>query len=609
MLGRIDGARVLLNTENMHFLHAVNQGADASRGDAILLLNNDTSIPPDAIATAYELLQSDRTIGAVGGKLILLDGTLQEAGSIVWSDGTCAGYGRGHPPSDPMFEFRRDVDYCSGAFLMLPRKLFAQLGGLDPDYAPAYYEETDLCMRVRAAGYRVIFEPSIQISHVEWGSGSFTAAAKLVQRNHSVFVNRHADTLARCCYPPHSSQLKARSCTSAPRLLMIDDRVPYPALGTGYPRAATIIREVQRAGWLVTLYPLLFPEWDVQEARRHFAPETEFAAGRGVDGLANFLRERADYYEAVLVSRPFNMKTFQMARNAVPDFGHAIHTIYDAEALFAEREKLRRRLQGRPFTPEGYRAALRDEMELLERADIVLAVSEREKELIAQYTTAPVHIVGHGITPTPTSAPFSARRDILFVGSLTGNSETAPNVDSIVWFAREVMPLIDAKIGANYRLRVAGQIDSNEVWALAGRRIELLGRVTDLGPLYNSCRIFVAPTRFAAGIPHKVQEANANGLPAVSTSLIASQLGRTDSVDIMAADDPEAFADACCRLYTDPHLWADVRSAGLQRVSHEASTETFRSAIRQVLDSIPIGDDVLRRRLEFEAKAKSKPWV
>jgi GT2 family glycosyltransferase/SAM-dependent methyltransferase len=609
MLGRIDGARVLLNTENMHFLHAVNQGAEASSGDAILLLNNDTSIPPDAIATAYELLQSDRTIGAVGGKLILLDGTLQEAGSIVWSDGTCAGYGRGRPPSDPMFEFRRDVDYCSGAFLMLPRKLFAQLGGLDPDYAPAYYEETDLCMRVRAAGYRVIFEPSIQISHVEWGSGSFSAAAKLVQRNHSVFVKRHADTLARCHYPPHSSQLKARSCTSAPRLLMIDDRVPYPALGTGYPRAATIIREVQRAGWFVTLYPLLFPELDVRETRRHFAPETEFAAGRGVDGLANFLRERADYYDAVLVSRPSNMKTFQMARNAVPDFGHAIHTIYDAEALFAEREKLRRRLQGRPFTPEGYRAALGDEMELLERADTVLAVSEREKELIAQCTTAPVHIVGHGITPTPTSALFSARRDILFVGSLVGNSETAPNVDSIVWFAREVMPLIDAKIGPNYRLRVAGQIDSNEIWALAGRRIELLGRVANLGPLYSSCRIFVAPTRFAAGIPHKVQEANANGLPAVATSLIASQLGRTDGVDIMAADDPEAFARACCRLYTDPQLWAEVRSAGLQRVSHEASAETFRSAIRQVLDSIPISDDVLRRRLEFEAKAKIKHCV
>jgi GT2 family glycosyltransferase len=305
LLGRLDGAQVQFNEENVHFLRAVNQALKSARGKHVLLLNNDTLIKEDAIATAARLLDEDPSIGAVGAKIVLLDGTLQEAGSIVWSDGVCQGYGRGQDPKSSEFEFRRDVDYCSAAFLMLRATLFSALGGFDEAFAPAYYEETDICMRIRAAGYRVVYEPSVEVRHFEFGSSASSAPAMALQaRNHETFRKRHALALARFHYPRGSSELRARSASAESRILIIEDRAPFPYLGSGYPRAAMLLAEIVGNGWFVTFYPMVAPEVDLEELRLTFPAGVEFVADRGSERLAAFLRERAGCYDAALVSRP-----------------------------------------------------------------------------------------------------------------------------------------------------------------------------------------------------------------------------------------------------------------------------------------------------------------
>jgi GT2 family glycosyltransferase len=143
LLDRLEGATIVRNSANMHFLKAANAGAREARGRYILFLNNDAQVHPGSIQAAIETLEKSGDIGAVGGKLILPDGSLQEAGSIVWRDGSCLGYGRGGDPFAPEYMFRRDVDYCSGAFLLTRRETFMRLGGFDEAYQPFYYEETD----------------------------------------------------------------------------------------------------------------------------------------------------------------------------------------------------------------------------------------------------------------------------------------------------------------------------------------------------------------------------------------------------------------------------------------------------------------------------------
>jgi hypothetical protein len=281
------------------FLRAVNQGAAEARGAALLLLNNDTNLTPGALKAALETLDSTADIGAVGGKLLLPDGTLQEAGSIIWNDGTCVGYGRGEDPNAPQYQFRREVDYCSAAFLLVRRALFEMLGGLDTIFAPAYYEETDFCMRLRQAGCRIVYDPRVEVMHLEFGSSSRSEQAlALMQRNHKLLFERHRQVLEANHLPPNTSVLTGRtSDRRRPRLLLIDDRVPFPSYGAGYPRASRVLKTLHEAGYFITYYPLVDPEAVWREVYSAFPREIEFMLGYGQGLFEKFLEARAGYYD------------------------------------------------------------------------------------------------------------------------------------------------------------------------------------------------------------------------------------------------------------------------------------------------------------------------
>jgi lipopolysaccharide biosynthesis protein/GT2 family glycosyltransferase len=586
LCARLDGACIVRNCENLHFLQGVNQAVSKARGDSLLLLNNDTRIARDAIRVAHDTLHAQADIGAVGGRIILLDGTLQEAGSIVWRDGTCLGYGRGRDPREAEFQFRRDVDYCSAAFLMTRRALFNDLNGFDCAFAPAYYEETDLCMRIRAAGYRIVYEPRVQVSHFEFGSSSSSEKAlELQRRNRAVFERRHHDTLQRRHLRPQSRPLEARMHGQYKgRILYIDDRVPFPSHGAGFPRTNHMLRAIHAAGWFVTFYPLRHPGDLWCQSYDLLPRDVEIMADHGRYGLEPFLRERIGYYDVLLVSRPHNMEAVQKALRAVPGFLDSTRLVYDAEALIAPREAMRLALEDASVDEAQQKQALKREIDLAAGAMLLIAVNEREAAQFRAATTIPVRVIGHRIEPAPTPAPFEARADILFVGLL--DRDGSPNVDSIEWFVHEVMPELDRLIGAHYKLKLAGRNAGKRIQSLAGLRIELLGRVDDLMPCYDATRLFIAPTRYAAGLPQKVHEAAAFGVPCVTTRLIAQQLGWKDGIELRAADMPKDFAAACARLYTDGELWARLRGEALKRVAQDCNPADFASRVAEVLGEL-----------------------
>ena len=178
LLERIDGASTVRWRRNEGYVAGCNAGARAARGEYILLLNSDTELLPGTLESAVRSIRGDDRIGAVGARLVLPDGTLQEAGSIIWNDGSCRGYGRGDNPEAPPYAFTRDVDFCSAAFLLTRRSLFEALGGFDDAYAPAYYEDADYCVRVWESGHRVVYEPRAIVRHFEFASSASPAAAR-----------------------------------------------------------------------------------------------------------------------------------------------------------------------------------------------------------------------------------------------------------------------------------------------------------------------------------------------------------------------------------------------------------------------------------------------
>ncbi len=198
--------RVLHNADNRGFLHASNSGAAGAAGDVIVFLNNDTLPQAGWLLPLLRVFRDHPDAGAVGGKLLYPDGTLQEAGGVIFADGSGCNFGKHDLAVDaPLYNYLREVDYCSGALLATRRALFERLGGFDPRFAPAYYEDTDYCFGVREAGYRVFYQPESAVIHVEGGTSGTdlefgTKRYQVV--NHAKFVEKWRDALRHQPAPP-----------------------------------------------------------------------------------------------------------------------------------------------------------------------------------------------------------------------------------------------------------------------------------------------------------------------------------------------------------------------------------------------------------------------
>ncbi len=339
LLSLVTGVESIRSRTNQGFVNAVNEAARRASGRALVLLNNDAELADGALAAAFSTLSSDAGIGIVGGRVVLLDSTLQEAGSIVWRDGSCAGYGRGDDPGAPPYRFRRDVDFCSGVFLMIDAELWRQLGGFDPAFAPAYYEDVDFCLRASAAGRRVVYEPAAVVRHFEFATAGprprgRVAAAEPVPAGLS--PRRRTSVEARSRFPP--TCCGAHLGGARRRILVLDDVVPHPFEGSGCPRLRAILASCSSQGFEITLYPSQFPDDDWRVVAEAVPSSVEVMLRWGTAELERFLAERRGFYQALLVSRPHNLKDLAAIRERRPTLLDGVRVIYDAEALFAMRD-------------------------------------------------------------------------------------------------------------------------------------------------------------------------------------------------------------------------------------------------------------------------------
>lgn len=582
LLDRLDGVRVIRNRRNEGFVKAANLAAKKATGTHLLFLNNDTELLPDSLRSAVHLLESEPDIGAVGGRIVDLAGRLQEAGSIVWRDGTTEGYGRGDDPQSGAYLFPREVDYCSGVFLLTRQEVFWKLGGFDTAFEPAYYEESDYCFRLRQAGLRVLYDPGSVVLHYETASLENVGSLKAyLKRNRPRFVQRHGPSIKSSWAPDLLNMFAAGNRGRfRSRILVMDDFVPLERFGGGSPRMQEILRLLTGLGLFVTF----FAANPSRASRREIEKELPVSdhlelidhLHRGL--FLDFWKYRRDAYDTLVISRPHNFRHL-LDLGLDPKTEHA-QVIYDAEAVFARRGELRRKVRGAEAeTVESLE--LEEELALARRAEHIWAVTEEEGKLLAG-SGQRMSVIGHCAKGQPGLRPFGERKGALFVGRL--EEEHSPNVDALRWYLEEIHPRLCDRLEELIPLTVVGKAaresfpDSPET--------DFVGYVDDLQPVYDAHRIFVAPTRFAAGIPHKVTGAATHGVPSVATSLLVRQLGWSDGVEIVDGGeaDAERFAAQAARLYTQEDLWLEVRSNSLARVAREQSRDAIRSALIGALD-------------------------
>ena len=575
------GAAHLRFESNVGFLPGCNAALNIATADLVLYLNNDTELAPGAIARAMARLNGDPSIGAVGGKILRAHGLVQEAGNIVFRDGSTMGYGRDLSALAPEVNFVRDVEFCSGVFLLSRRALLNDLEGFDDQFAPAYYEDTDLCVRMRAAGYRVVYDPAVVVHHLEYGSAVSNRASEAeIGRARQIFSRKHAEYIAtRPLRVPERLIFDRLADTRRKRVLFVEDTVPLRMIGSGFVRSNDIVRAMAGLGYQVTLYPINACRFDPAAVHADIPDRVEVMYRSSIGQFPDFMAQRLEYFHAIWVARTHNLAVVRnvLARAAGAD-GARPPIILDTEAVAATREALRAAIEGRDFD---LNEALDRELAGAEECRTIVATTEAEAALLRARGLAAVSVIGHARPVRPTPRPFSERTGMLFVGAM--HLPDSPNYDSLCWFVDEVLPLISG--GA--RLTIVGytgpgiQLDRFRNHP----RITLRGAVADLEPLYDSHRVFVAPTRFAAGMPYKVHEAASFGLPVVATDLLRRQLGWEDGLHLLSAEvtDPTGLAEKLIAVQSDETLWTRLREAALQRIRVENDPDEYAAAISAVL--------------------------
>lgn len=193
----VDRATILINSENLGFAAACNQGARAARGEYLLFLNNDTEVTPGWLEELLKPLQEDHSLVAVGGKLLFPDQTIQHAGVIIVDDR------KNHDPLRAMHQYAslpanhapanspRIMQALTAACLLVRRSAFEQAGGFDEGYWNGY-EDVDLCFTLGQLGGKLLYQPTCVVIHHESKSGSerFRKAAANIRRLHEKWIGK-----------------------------------------------------------------------------------------------------------------------------------------------------------------------------------------------------------------------------------------------------------------------------------------------------------------------------------------------------------------------------------------------------------------------------------
>lgn len=572
----IKNIRVVKTKTNSGFLLNCNNAAKEANGEYIWLLNNDTEIFENTLSSLIETFNKKKDVGAVGSKLIYNNIVLQEAGGIVYSDATGCNYGRWTKLfyNESKFNYLKEVDYCSGCSLLIKKDLWSELGGFDEYFAPAYYDESDLCFRIRQKGLKVYYQPKSELIHYESVSLK-NSHDELMRINGEKFIKKWGDTLLKQDTPPTDNFFARDRSFNKKVLLFCDVGLLMPDTNCGNKTSFQYIKMFANMGFNVKYVSLLY---NYNSFNNNLQKYADLLEQLGIEIISdkdiyNWLKEYGKYVDYAYLNRPISWeKLHNYIKEYAPKapiiyYGHDIHYIRIArEAESTNNQNL-------------YRQA--KEIELLEKtiwekADVVTYCSEKEVNIVKSYfpnaNAFKIPIYTEVKSNDKSLYDAKERNGLIFVGGYNH----VPNIDAMLWFIDKMFPSIKNQI-PDIKLYVVGSNPTKELLSKANDSIIVTGFVTDeqLEELYSKVRLAVVPLRYGAGIKGKIIEAIQNKIPVITTNIGIEGINNTKDI-ITVANTEEEFTNAVINLHQDTKKLNSISYDSKSFVDENFSAENAR---------------------------------
>lgn len=581
-LKNIKGIKYIRNMANLGFLGSCNEAAQKANGKYLVFLNNDTRVHQYWLDNLLDTFSLIPDAGMAGSKLIFPNGKLQEAGGIIWSDGSARNYGRNDDPHSYKYNYVREADYVSGASIILPKLLWERLGGFDKQYQPAYYEDVDLAFKVREAGYKVIYQPFSQVTHFEGISNgvNLNNGTKHYQViNQQKFFNTWQSTIASHGLPAQlPDELRFNRSTKG-HILFIDDGTPKPDRYAGAVLSQFYMIALRESGYAVTFLPHIDLRYSEEYTQILQKKGIECVYKPYISSSEQYIRQNGYRFDYVVISRAnVAAELIDLVREFAPNARIVFNTI-DLHFIRFDRAA---QLSLNDEDIENASKAKEMELSIISKSDRTLVVSDVEQKLLAGLVpNARVEVVPFPADLCEPQKGFAERHDIVFLGGFMHK----PNVDAVLFFAKEIWPLI-AKTIPEARFVIAGADATKEIRQLESNNIVVKGFIDDLADLFATAKLSVAPLRFGAGIKGKVLASLGYGVPCVATTIACEGIGLTDGKDILVADTPEESANAVIRLYTSADLWKTLSIDGQNWIRQNYSRPVVAARLLDVFKEL-----------------------
>ena len=577
----IGNLRVSRNDENLHFLKNCNQAAKLVKGDFIIFLNNDTEVKCGWIDGLTEPHERDNDVGITGSKLLNLDGSLQEAGGIVWGDGLPWNVGRDENPELPEYNYVRQVDFVSGASLCIRKTIWDEVDGFSEELAPAYYEDTDLAFKVKSCGYKIVYSPFSEVIHFE-GASHGTDVTKGIKRNQVInevkFRSKWKRAFKGNGVASHENLKREKDREIEGRVLVIDYATPQPNKDAGSYAAIKEIELMVALGYKVTFVP---------QNLAYFGVHTERLQRMGVEVLLSpfylsmqqVLSQRLAEMDVVYITRYYvavdYIDQIQAAGKKVIFNNADLHFLREMRAALAngkDEDALKKSLQ-----------TMQQELDIYRKADVVLTYNSTEQAVI----TSHIHeqdkffITPWVLDEKPQGPGFEEREGICFLGGYNHK----PNVEAVEYLCKEIMPDLE-KTRPDIVLYVYGSNMPERFLDYETSNIKMVGFAESLDHVFNRHRVFVAPLLSGSGIKGKVLESMAYGMPVIMSDVAAEGIDLIHGISTLIAGKPEEFLSAILKLYDDQKIWEQFAGNEKVLVQMKYSFEHGKKRFKDIFASV-----------------------